>query len=308
MIQVGVSRLCTNCGKLFPVQPHMDVSVLIKQRLGQLGLDQKDLAAAAQVTESYISQLLAGKKTPPSPARTDIYEKIGKFLGLADGELTKLAELQRQHDLKRKIVDVPRPLLQDCRELLLRKCTANTRHAVQRIFEKEPFGELERLVSQQVIAVAQRVARESLGRGEWLRSMATASGRDEEGLRDAALEFVDADVFHIAGNACVLFLDPLIEAWGVDLQSFALEIKLSPVAAAGGTKRFEFLEKLDHQPFSIERGLEQFLSDKSMSGDATDDEIRHLTMLKFAGRRPTALYYYRELQSLRDPLHFLAPA
>ncbi|MDA0207360.1 MAG: helix-turn-helix transcriptional regulator [Acidobacteria bacterium] len=286
----------------------MDVSVLIKQRLGQLGLDQKDLAAAAQVTESYISQLLAAKKPPPSPARTDIYEKIGKFLGLADGELTELAELQRRHDLKRKIVDVPRPLLQDCRELLLRKCSANTRHAVQRIFEKESFGELERLVSQQVLAVAQEVARDNLRREDWVRSMASASGRDDEAVRDAALEFVDADVFHLAGNACVFFLDPLIEAWAIDLQSFALEVKLSPVAAAGGTKRFAFLEKLDQLPFSIERGLEQFLSDKSMSGDATDDEIRYLTMLKFAGRRPTALYFYRELQSLRDQLHFLVSA
>jgi transcriptional regulator with XRE-family HTH domain len=284
----------------------MDVSVLVKERLGKMGLGQKDLAAAAGVTESYISQLLAGKKTPPSPARTDIYEKIGEFLGLAGGELTKLAELQRRHDLKRKIVDAPRPLLQDCRELLLRKCSANTRHAVQRIFEKEPFGELERLVSQQILAVAQGVAKENLRRDDWVRSIALASGRDVEGIQKAVSEFVDADVFHLTGNACALFLDPMIDAWDIDLKSFALEIKLSREAAAGGTKRFEFLEKPVQQPFVIERGLEQFLSDRSLSGDATDDEIRFLTMLKFSGRRPTALYYYRELQSLRDPLHFLA--
>jgi len=284
----------------------MDVSVLVKQRLGEMGLDQKDLAAAAGVTESYISQLLAGKKTPPSPARTGIYEKIGEFLGLAGGELTKLAELQRRQDLKRKVADVPRPLLQDCRELLLRKCSANTRRAVQRIFEKEPFGELERLVSQQILAVAQGVARENLGREDWVHSMALASGLDDEGLRNALSEFVDADVLHLSGNACVFFLDPMIEDWDIDLKSFALEIKLSRDAASAGTKRFEFQEKPRPQPFAIERGLEQFLSDKSLSGDATDDEIRFLTMLKFLGRRPTALYFYRELQSLRDPLHFLA--
>ncbi len=34
------------------------------------------------------------------------------------------------------------------------------------------------------------------------------------------------------------------------------------------------------------------------------DEIEFLKNLKFRGRRPTALYYYRELQNLRDPLHF----
>ena len=40
----------------------MDVSLLIRHRLSELELDQKDLAAAAQVTESYISQLLTRKK------------------------------------------------------------------------------------------------------------------------------------------------------------------------------------------------------------------------------------------------------
>ena len=58
----------------------MDVPLVIRRRLKELGLDQKELAAATQVTESYISQLLARKKAPPAPGRTDIYEKMGKFL------------------------------------------------------------------------------------------------------------------------------------------------------------------------------------------------------------------------------------
>ena len=82
----------------------MDVSLLIKQRLTEMGLDQKDLATAVQVTESYISQLLARKKAPPEPRRTDIYEKIGQYLSLPVGELTKLAEIQRKHELKKKML------------------------------------------------------------------------------------------------------------------------------------------------------------------------------------------------------------
>ena len=58
----------------------MDVCLVIKRRLDELGLEQKDLAAAAEVTESYISQLLTRKKLPPAPDRTDIYEKIGEVL------------------------------------------------------------------------------------------------------------------------------------------------------------------------------------------------------------------------------------
>jgi len=45
----------------------LDVSLLIRQRLQQLGLEQRNLASAAQVTESYISQLLTRKKAPLRP-------------------------------------------------------------------------------------------------------------------------------------------------------------------------------------------------------------------------------------------------
>jgi hypothetical protein len=53
-----------------------------------------------------------------------------------------------------------------------------------------------------------------------------------------------------------------------------------------------------------EPGLREFLQDASLSGGATEDEIAFLKKLRFKERRPTPLYYYRELQNLRDPLHF----
>ena len=74
----------------------MDVAVVIRQRLQQLGLEQRGLAAAASVTESFVSQLLARKKAPPAPRRTDIYERMEAFLRLPRGELARLAELQRK--------------------------------------------------------------------------------------------------------------------------------------------------------------------------------------------------------------------
>jgi hypothetical protein len=56
-----------------------------------------------------------------------------------------------------------------------------------------------------------------------------------------------------------------------------------------------------------EPGLKEFLSDTRLSGNATEEEVDFLKKLRFRGKRPTALYYYRELQNLRDPLHFTAP-
>ncbi len=64
----------------------MDVSQLIQQKLIELGLEQRDLADAAEVTESYISQLLTRKKMPPAPERTDIYDKLGQALKLPAGQ------------------------------------------------------------------------------------------------------------------------------------------------------------------------------------------------------------------------------
>jgi transcriptional regulator with XRE-family HTH domain len=281
---------------------------VIRHRLKELGLDQKALAAAAQVTESYISQLLARKKAPPAPGRTDIYEKMGKFLKLPNEELSKLADLQRQEDLKKKVAEPPSPLFQECRDLILRKCESNRQKEMRRIFEKEPFGELERLVTQKLLDVAKRIAKEELESEEWLRVMAQLSGRSYEQTRVAILEFLDTDVFHVSVENCVSFLDPLIESWDIDLNTFGMEIVLNRRLAVGRPKRFEFVEKEPAQLFGLEPGLEEFLRDASLSGDATEEEIEFLRSLKFRGKRPAPIYYYRELQNLRDPLHFRSSA
>jgi transcriptional regulator with XRE-family HTH domain len=280
----------------------MDVSLLIKQRLGELGLDQRELAAAVQVTESYISQLLTRKKAPPAPGRTDIYEKIGDFLRLPAGELARVAEVQRQEQLKKRVAEPPTPLFRECREFILRKCKPDIQKELGRLFEKEPFGELERLVTQTLLDVAQRVAKDELRSEEWLQVMAQLSGRSYQQMRVAILEFLDTEVFNISVEGCVAFLDPIIDSWNIDLKTFAMEVVLNNRLAPGSVKRFEFAEQ--RNPAAAQPGFEQFLGDRSLSGEATEEEIAFLRALKFNGRCPTSLYYYRELQNLRDPLHF----
>ena len=282
----------------------MDVALVIRHRLKELGVGQRDLATAAQVTESYISQLLSRKKAPPASGRTDIYDKIGEFLKLPSGELARLADIQREQALKRRLADPPKPLFQGFRELMLRKCAPDKQEEVRGIFEKEAFGEIERLVAQKLLDVAKRVAREELESENWLRLVARLSGRTYEQMRVAVLEFLDTDVFHVSVENWVSFLDPLIESWDVDLLTFRVEIVLNRRLALGSLKRFEFVEREPEPPFEMEPGLEEFLGDTTLSGDATEEEIGFLKRLKFKGRRPTPIYYYRELQNLRDPLHF----
>ncbi len=216
------------------MERHVDVCLVIKRRLKELGLEQKGLAAAAEVTESYVSQLLARKKLPPAPDRTDIYEKMAAFLKLPGDRLSQLAELQRKEELKARL-----------------------------------------------------------------------AGRSYEQMRVTLLEFLDTDVFNLSPENCVSFLDPLIESWDVDLTTFAMEIVLNR-RIASDPRKFAFVETGPDQP-EVEPGFKEFLKDHSLSGTATTEEIKLLKKMRFNGKRPTALYYYRELQSLRDPLHFRAP-
>lgn len=282
----------------------MDVCLVIKQRLEELGLEQKDLATAAGVTDSYISQLLTRKKLPPAPDRTDIYVKMGKFLKLPTGKLSELAEHERTEELKKKLSEPPVPLFKEVRELVLRKCAPEKEKEIRAIFERQPFGELERLVTQKLLDVVKKVAKEELDSESWLKLVAQLSGRSYEEMRVAVLEFLDTDVFNISVENCISFLDPLIESWDIDLTNFGMEIVLNRRLAPAYLKNLEFVEKESDGPFEEESGFKEFVRNPSMGGDATEEEIEFLKRLRFKGRRPTSLYYYRELQNLRDPLNF----
>jgi len=290
-----------------PRRNPVDVPFVIRHRLEELGLEQQDLARAARVTESYISQLLTRKKAPPASNRTDIYARIDKFLKLPTGEMAKLADLQRKEELKRELGDALAPLFHEVRELVLRKCNPQRREHVRAIFEKQPFGELERLVTQTLLDVVKRAAKNELENDYWLRMVAQLSGRSYEEMRVVVLEFLDTDIFHVSAENCVSFLDPLIESWDIDLATFGLEIVLNHSVVPGQAKRFEFVERESEPPVGEEPGLQEFLQDPSLSGSATAEEVEFLKQLRFKHARPTPLYYYRELQNLRDPLHFRTP-
>lgn len=267
-------------------------------------MEQRALAEAAQVTESYISQLITGKKAPPAPERTDIYDRMESFLGLPAGKLAMLADLQRKAALKKALADPPAPLFKDVRALILRKCEAGSVQAIRSIFEKEPFGALERLVTQKLLDVVKHVMREELDDEQWLRTVARVTGRSYRQVRVSVREFLEMDLFNVAAGNGLTFLDSLVESWDIDLATFSMAIDLNRRLTAAHLKRFEFVERPPAPPLDEDPGLQAFLADPSLRGDATAEEIAFLGTLRFGHKRPTPLYYYRALQNLRDPLHF----
>lgn len=284
----------------------MDVSFIIRQRLKELGLEQRDLAAAAQVTESYISQLLSRKKAPPATERTDLYERMDSFLEFPRGHLSSMAQAQRHEELKRKLAEPPSPLFREVRELIIRKCNPERRSQIRESFEKQAFGELERLVTQTLLDVAKRVARDELKNEKWLTAVGKLLHQPCEDVRAASLQFLGTDEYNISIEHCSAFLGPLIDAWDIDLKTFAMEVLLNKRLAAARLVRFQFVETGALPAAEEEPGFKEFLRNSGMSEDATGEEIAFLKSLRFHRMKPTALYYYRELQSLRDPLHFPA--
>ena len=283
----------------------MDIAAVIRRRLDDFGIGQRDLAAAAQVTESYISQILAKKKMAPAPDRTDIYDRMAKVLNIPGKELSRLAEAQRREELKRRVLDPPLPLFKDFRQLILRKCSAAKRRQITGIFEREPFGEFERFITQKLLDVAKRVAKEELSDEKWIHRLARVSKRSYEETRVSILEFLDTDVFHVSVENCILFLDPLIQSWDIEFESFGMEIILNRSFSRSHKTNLEFQEVQPDRDLGLEQGFEEFLNDPALSAGVTEDEIAFLKRLHVAGKHPSRLYYYRELQNLRDPLSFL---
>ena len=285
----------------------MDVSELIRSRLEETGREQKDLARAAGVTDSYVSQLLARRKSPPSPRRSSIYRRMDRFLGLPDGRLAELAEAQRLAELRRVVADPPAPLLPHLRELLLARCRPSRREAVRGVFAGAPFGELERLVARVLLEVVESIVRPRLDDEDWLRRLGNRSGETALAVRALAQALPGTGALRLSARHCEVLLAPLIAEWDVELLTLAVEVTPDRRLAGGRPRRFAPAEQArvvaDEEP-----GFRAFVRDKSLSGSASPEELAMLRALRFEGRHPTALYYYRELQSRRDPLHFDATA
>src|SRR5689334_18468133 len=113
------------------------------------------------------------------------------------------------------------------------------------------------------------------------------------------------DIFHVSAENCISFLDPLIKSWDIECERFAIGIVLNRKLSRNHRKKLEFQEARPEPDLEIEQGLEEFLNDPKLSADVTPNEIAFLKRLRTNGKRPSLLYYYSELQNLRDPLNFL---
>jgi hypothetical protein len=274
----------------------MDFAFVVRQRLAELQLGQRELANASDVTESYISQLLGRKKLPPLPNRTDIYDKMSSLLGLPREELARLATLQHRDELDRAWHGPVEARFGPMRELILSKCRRHQK-SMRGIFEKDPFGELERLITRTLIEVIRDEARSHARDPHWLQSLAATAGQSYRKMRVQLIDLLDSDPTASIGDFTP-FVDPLIRSWDFDVESFTLVVHLT----AGAPRRFVFGEDAIERRAAHPAGLRAFLRDERLSAGVTDAEIAILRSLRVPSA--TAVFYYRILQNLRDPLNF----
>ena len=88
----------------------MDLALYTRNRLKQLRLGPRNLARATRMTESYITHVLV-PNSPQTASKRTMQDQLERVLKLPEGQLAKLAELQRREYLKERLGNQPSALL-----------------------------------------------------------------------------------------------------------------------------------------------------------------------------------------------------
>lgn len=88
----------------------MDLALFTRNRLKQLKLGPRDLARATRMTESYIAHVLAPSSSQTAWSRSDMQDHLERVLKLPQGQLAKLADLQRREYFNKRLGNQPSPL------------------------------------------------------------------------------------------------------------------------------------------------------------------------------------------------------
>ncbi|HEY6807857.1 MAG TPA: helix-turn-helix transcriptional regulator, partial [Gemmatimonadales bacterium] len=206
-----------------PLKRPVKVSQLLRRRLKELKRTPRELAEAAQVSEEYVSDLLAGRRDPPAPGRTDLYDRMTKFLRLHRNDLPTCAKAEREG----MAVKTKRPDAK-IRALLLELCDPTKARKLDRRLSKRDTetAVLDRLIAQRLLEVAQGFVRRQLDDEVGIRVAANREGISYLEMRMRLLEFLDCTVDSLSAADHEVFIRPRIGSWDIDLETQAMRIVL----------------------------------------------------------------------------------
>ncbi|PYO99057.1 MAG: hypothetical protein DMD61_08305 [Gemmatimonadetes bacterium] len=204
-----------------PLKQPVKVGQLLRRRLRELKRTPRELADAVNVSEDYMADLVAGRRRPPAPGRTDLYAPMTKFLRLHRNDLPTCARAERAAGpagRRRPDAEVSRQVLE--------LCLPERQRVLQRRLSRPDGAELDHVIVGRLLQVAQGFVNRKLEDEVGLRMAATRDGCTYLEARMRLLEFLDADAESLTPRDCDEFLRPRITSWDIDLETHAMRIVL----------------------------------------------------------------------------------
>ncbi|MSR07011.1 MAG: hypothetical protein EXR93_08105 [Gemmatimonadetes bacterium] len=209
----------------------MTVRKLLQERLTETQKSADELAAAVDLPAHYVTDLLAGKRRPPLPTRTDVYEKMTRFLKLGRTDLADCARAERAaSNADRQSPDA------DVQTQILDLCSVDTAKALKKRARSDDDAEMIDLIGR-VLIVVQGNARRSLDDQIPLRIAATRTGASYPEMRLRVLEFLDTSPGTLSIKDLIDFVRPQIASWDVDFDTGVLKVILRPAHATERHRR-----------------------------------------------------------------------
>lgn len=205
-----------------PRKPSLTVGELIRRRLLELQRTPGQLAHAMQIPESYVTDLLAGRRRPPVPNRSDIYDRMTRFLRLHRDELAPFVPSPPPTGLRG-----PRRPPAGVRKALLALCDpARVRAVTRRLADQTGDGSLEILIVQRLLDVAQGFVRRQLADEVGIRVAAKREGCSHADVRLRLIDFLDVTPASLTMADHEVYVRPRIATWDIDLETHAMKIVL----------------------------------------------------------------------------------
>jgi hypothetical protein len=199
----------------------MPVGKLLRQRLRETERSAEDLADAVQLPKEYIDDLIAGRRRPPQPGQTDLYDRMTSFLRLSRNDLALCASAEREAtEPKRRSVLKP-----TIRRQLLDLCEPKTAEELEARRAENGGAELMDFI-RRLLEVTQGAVRRMLDDQIGLRVAAERYGGTYAAMRLRVLEFLDATPETLTTDDLARFLQPRVTLWDVDLETGVLRVVL----------------------------------------------------------------------------------
>ena len=204
-----------------PSPPSKDTTVakLLRERLKETEKTVQELADTVDVPKEYIDDLIAGRRRPPRPGRTDIYDRMTSFLGLSRNDLANCARTEREATAPKRVAG-PKPTV---RRQLLELCEPDTAKKLEQRRAKNGGAELADYV-RRLLDITQSAVQRMLIDKMTLRLSAKASASSYAAMRLEVLEFLDTTPDTLTITHLVKFLQPRVAFWDVDLQANVLRV------------------------------------------------------------------------------------